>query len=197
VPPPLNEHQAQFVKNISDLIISVDPAQGEDKTVIGGKMVIKKLKERPPGGSSGLVFDDKFTRLYEEANAEPAFKEIPFEVWELPAKSYRPLPSRRPMKLGIGFDGLLHADLSSGQYSQYGKILHHLYYSHKYLMDMAPGRSGYPHNGGEHTLRVKGSKEDIVAWLEMVRDEYARISKLPEGVAEVQKAIDEVKAFKK
>lgn len=31
---------------------------------------------------------------------------------------------------------------------------------------------GYPHNGGEHTLHLKMSEEDVLAFLELVRETF-------------------------
>ena len=66
----------------------------------------------------------------------------------------------------------MHVDLSTAQHIPFGKMLSHLYYSNQALLALAPGRSGYPHNGGEHTLSLNGDKHDIVAFLDLVVEKY-------------------------
>lgn len=66
----------------------------------------------------------------------------------------------------------MYVDLSTSQYIPFGKMLGSLYYANQALLSLAPGRSGYPHNGGEHTLSLSGSKEDINAFLDLVVEKY-------------------------
>lgn len=40
--------------------------------------------------------------------------------------------------------------LSAPQNTSVGRVLNHLYYFNKSLLELAPNRVGYPHNGGEH-----------------------------------------------
>lgn len=67
--------------------------------------------------------------------------------------------------------------MSSPEHSEVGKVLSKLYYGQGALLDLAPGRSGYPHNGGEHTLFLEGDRKDILAWLELLTEEYPAIRK--------------------
>jgi hypothetical protein len=66
----------------------------------------------------------------------------------------------------------MYVDLSTSQYIPFGKMLGHLYYQNQALLALAPGRNGYPHNGGEHTLSLCGTKEDINAFLDLVTEKY-------------------------
>lgn len=66
----------------------------------------------------------------------------------------------------------MYVDLSTSQYIPFGKMLGHLYYTNQALLSLAPGRSGYPHNGGEHTLSLSGEVKDIVAFLDLVIEKY-------------------------
>lgn len=66
----------------------------------------------------------------------------------------------------------MYVDLSTSQYIPFGKMLGNLYYSNQALLSLAPGRSGYPHNGGEHTLSLSGDKADIIAFLDLVTEKY-------------------------
>jgi hypothetical protein len=81
---------------------------------------------------------------------------------------------------------MVYVDLSAGQYTPFGGILHSFYYGGKYyiLRDMLhfsttssdkSGYSGYPHNGGEHSLRLSLPREEMIAYLEMAA-EHAELS---------------------
>jgi hypothetical protein len=63
--------------------------------------------------------------------------------------------------------------LDDGQETPIGKVLGHLYYQTK-LIDLwnQDQRSGYPHNGGQHTLSIHADAEDIISWLELVEEYY-------------------------
>lgn len=68
--------------------------------------------------------------------------------------------------------------LSAPERTELGKVLFRLYYtSGRTLLDLAPGQSGYPHNGGEHTLFLEGERKDILAWLELFIEQYPVIRK--------------------
>jgi len=71
----------------------------------------------------------------------------------------------------------MFVDLSTSQYIPFGKMLNHLYYSNKTLLALAPGKSGYPHNGGEHTLSLNGEAGDITAFLDLVLAAYPAVVK--------------------
>jgi len=69
-------------------------------------------------------------------------------------------------------NGKIHVDLSAGQQTELGIMVGHIYYYNDTLMALCPHSSGYPHNGGEHTMRIAGSKGDIQAFLQMTADHY-------------------------
>lgn len=68
----------------------------------------------------------------------------------------------------------VYVNLSHSQYSTLGNALHHFWYSGGPLRELAPGKSGYPHNGGEHMLSIRGSKGDCLAFLELMRETYPK-----------------------
>jgi hypothetical protein len=76
----------------------------------------------------------------------------------------------RISKLGRGYT----VTLTDLQESPLGKLLHHLYYTFRFtdLCNMAPLHTGYPHNGGQHTFAIRGSKEDLVAYLELLEESF-------------------------
>lgn len=84
----------------------------------------------------------------------------------------------------------MYVDLSTSQYIPFGKMLGSLYYSNQALLSLAPGRSGYPHNGGEHTLSLSGEVKDINAFLDLVVEKY------PYVVCEVIKIQVAIRAWK-
>lgn len=77
----------------------------------------------------------------------------------------------------------MNIDLSQSQYTPAGKFLSHLYYQTA-IIDLIDrdDRSGFPHNGGEHTLRIHGVREeDIVAFLAVIKESYPEGNKRHEG----------------
>jgi hypothetical protein len=51
-----------------------------------------------------------------------------------------------------------------------GPVLHRAHYGTgqlAQLIDTEFYSSGYPHNGGTHTLRLKGPREELIAWMEL------------------------------
>jgi hypothetical protein len=85
--------------------------------------------------------------------------------------------------------------LTDGQYEPLGMVVGHLYYGNAAMMSFVPqyrpgddgvigqklSFSGYPHNGGEHTMTLYGPKEDLVAFLELVSDFYQNSQTRSEG----------------
>ncbi len=62
--------------------------------------------------------------------------------------------------------------MSSPQETALGKALFKLYYmTGKDLLSLID-HVGYPHNGGEHTLRITGSLEDVKAWVGLFQEKY-------------------------
>ena len=66
-------------------------------------------------------------------------------------------------------------DLSASEQSQAGKYLCHLYY-HSSILNLIDRdqRSGCPHNGGEHTLRLKVERKDLDAFLDLILEDFAQ-----------------------
>lgn len=55
------------------------------------------------------------------------------------------------------------------------KALHDLYYlgnDSGSLLKMGLETSGSPHHGGEHTLSVWGQHDDVLAWLDLFKEQY-------------------------
>lgn len=64
-------------------------------------------------------------------------------------------------------------NFSASQESVVGKWLYRLYYNSgelAKLRDLLPGTTGYPHNGGVHSLTLTGTREDLIAWVELFED---------------------------
>lgn len=61
-------------------------------------------------------------------------------------------------------------NLSQPQHTEAGRLLSRFYYGSDgcLLREMAT-TSGFPHNGGEHTLNVKATPAELVAWLELLK----------------------------
>lgn len=82
-------------------------------------------------------------------------------------------------------------NLSAPQSTEVGSALFKFYYSRDTekdaLLNTAPGRSGYPHNGGEHTLYICGEPDECIAWLELFAEAYVSIK------AEVERLITELR----
>lgn len=66
----------------------------------------------------------------------------------------------------------VNLSLTAAERHPFGRLLNHLYYSNEDLVDIAPDRSGFPHNGGEHTLRIVGDHGDVIAWLDLFLGNY-------------------------
>jgi hypothetical protein len=80
----------------------------------------------------------------------------------------------------------ISVNLTDCQQSPLGRIIGNLYYQKDAIVDLAPNCTGYPHNGGQHTMNVRGSKGDVTAFLELVRDAYKGYSHMKEGVSEIE-----------
>jgi hypothetical protein len=81
----------------------------------------------------------------------------------------------------------IRVKLSSCQESAVGKALGHLYYSNSTLCSLAPNRSGYPHNGGEHTLDISGDSGECSAFIELMIERY------PQAADQFQYVLSEIK----
>ena len=62
-------------------------------------------------------------------------------------------------------------DLSSPQTSGMGEIIGKMYYSTRISELLGDLSTGYPHNGGMHSLFIKGPYEDVIAGIELIRDQ--------------------------
>lgn len=65
-------------------------------------------------------------------------------------------------------------DLSIGQRTPLGRLIGDMYYRsdiHKETCNMY--HSGYPHNGGEHTLVLQGTRQDLFVLIELLQEQYA------------------------
>jgi hypothetical protein len=68
----------------------------------------------------------------------------------------------------------LHIEATQNQHTPGGDFLGKLYYSTRFL-DKTLEReehSGYPHNGGQHSLYLYMTPSDLSAWLELVEETY-------------------------
>lgn len=87
------------------------------------------------------------------------------------------------------YNGGYYVDLSSGEQSPVGKILCHLFYKNDPLLSLAPYNYGYPHNGGRHSFHLKASKDDILAFMDLMIEFYIeqrRAEFFITGVAELR-----------
>lgn len=70
-------------------------------------------------------------------------------------------------------DRIVTLELSADQQSPMGKVLNRAYYFSgplKDLIELAPRRTGYPHNGGMHTLTMIGPRAELIAWVELLQE---------------------------
>lgn len=77
-------------------------------------------------------------------------------------------------------------DLSQPQHTAAGKLLGHMYYNRPRLLDSLSQeeRSGYPHNGGVHSLSLHMTADDLLAFRAMVAEDFAGHQGLPELLAD-------------
>ena len=73
-------------------------------------------------------------------------------------------------KLHIRPDGTVTVDLTSPQESGLGIIIGKMYYNTQIAELLGDMCSGYPHNGGSHTLRLRGNYQEVIAGIELIRD---------------------------
>ncbi|QDH47168.1 hypothetical protein PQC06_gp093 [Aeromonas phage LAh10] len=62
--------------------------------------------------------------------------------------------------------------LDAPQDSRTGYMLNNMLYSNTDLTELAPDFRGCPHNGGEHTCTVTGTRQEVITWLDLVVEEY-------------------------
>ena len=68
--------------------------------------------------------------------------------------------------------GKVHVRLSAGEQTPLGRIIGRVYYNSKVLEGLNyDERSGYPHNGGQHTLELHCAPLDAIEMIEMIKEE--------------------------
>jgi hypothetical protein len=82
---------------------------------------------------------------------------------------------------------LASINVSQPQHTPAGYFLGRLYYS-GFISDVLAfdESSGYPHNGGEHTLRLKLRPSDLESFLALARERFAGAHGLEEFIASVK-----------
>lgn len=82
---------------------------------------------------------------------------------------------------------VLHIIASQPQHTPAGNLLGRMYYR-GFLTTLLSREqySGYPHNGGEHSLTLSLSKEDLTAFVDTVREKYAGDEGLPAFLATIE-----------
>lgn len=72
----------------------------------------------------------------------------------------------------------IFVELSAPEHSHLGKLLCHIYYKTT-LLDLLDrnkvGVFGFPHNGGRHTLTLKGDSADIIDFIRILSDEAKKL----------------------
>lgn len=69
---------------------------------------------------------------------------------------------------------IVRMDLTAPQNSLMGRMLAHLYY-HTDTLELIKETcvvTGFPHNGGSHTLRITGEREEVIDFLRVLKSEY-------------------------
>ena len=84
---------------------------------------------------------------------------------------------------------MLHVNLSMPQHTRFGHALLHFWYGPKSeeMRGLVISMTGYPHNGGEHTLNVSAHPKDVIAWVELFRDEFPYVD---EEIQHLLKALE-------
>ena len=82
--------------------------------------------------------------------------------------------------------GSVSIDLSAGERTPLGNIISRVYYETNIgdVVDRAY-RSGYPHNGGQHTFHFQGPRGEAVAMLELIKETMLERFKLNEETRQV------------
>lgn len=72
----------------------------------------------------------------------------------------------------------IYIDMSAVQDSFFGRIIRDLYYTNKYanLVALAPHRTGFPYDGGFHSFRISGSKEECETYLDLFVEAFPETS---------------------
>lgn len=82
---------------------------------------------------------------------------------------------------------ILFVNASQPQHTPAGSLLGRMYY-HGFLDKLLSREqySGYPHNGGEHSLTLSLSEEDLSAFMAIAREKYAKDEGLPAFLETIQ-----------
>lgn len=81
-------------------------------------------------------------------------------------------------------NGELSVNLTSIQNSPLGEIVGKIYYFTS-LLDLIKS-TGYPHNGGQHSLQIRGNKEDVLCFLDLVIETFTTTSgRFAAGITEL------------
>jgi hypothetical protein len=68
--------------------------------------------------------------------------------------------------------GKVHVRLSAGERTPLGNIIGRVYYNSHVLEGLNYSeRTGYPHNGGQHTLELHCKPLDAIEMIEMIKEE--------------------------
>lgn len=80
----------------------------------------------------------------------------------------------------------IRLDLSQPEQTEAGRLLYKLYYGYPSLLDALPvsEASGFPHNGGMHTLRVCMTLPDLRAFRQLLAEEYVGARGIAEFLTE-------------
>ena len=54
------------------------------------------------------------------------------------------------------------------------------------LFEMAPGQSGFPHNGGGHSFSIKGTEEEVLSWLDLLKEVVPEVESEVNAIREHQ-----------
>ena len=95
--------------------------------------------------------------------------------------------------------GKIYLNLSSPQNSALGRIIGYMYCETN-ITDLFEGLySGYPHNGGLHSLSFTGEPDDVIAALELMLDLEKKFDKnyVKEGYQTIRNIIDRIKILDK
>jgi hypothetical protein len=84
----------------------------------------------------------------------------------------------------------IHLKLSQPQHTDAGNLLGRMYYGH--FIDSTTTReerSGYPHNGGEHTLYMDMTADDFEAWAQLIEYQFPKHPGTPVFCGQIREKI--------
>ena len=71
---------------------------------------------------------------------------------------------------------IINISLSAPEQSVMGKALFNFYYRNNDGLEDLIKTSGRPHNGGEHSLVISGTKDNLEAWLDLFLEKYPTVN---------------------